>query len=354
MRAGTDGLMHSKNYFIRSLILTVLALLTLNVLVAQEPLRFMFYNVENLFDTYNDSLVNDEEFLPSGLRRWNYSRYSKKLNSLYKVITAAGEWSPPAVVSMCEVENRRVIEDLINKTYLSRHEWGIVHEDSPDERGIDVCMIYRKELLKLLGYDYRMPSQVRKEEFSTRTVLHAWFSIRNDTLHFIINHWPSRRGGVLAGEELRLSLAVMVKELADSLQRASSQGVKLIISGDFNCNPNDPAIRLLTGREKNNLLHDSAEIVNLNEDYPLSSEGTYRYNGIWDMFDQIMVSGWMLKSPKGLYTSQTLFRIFKHDFLLKKDTRFPGYSPFSTYRGYKYQGGFSDHLPVLLDLQRRD
>lgn len=354
MRAGTDGLMHFRNYFIRCLISTILALLTVNVLFAQEPLRFMFYNVENLFDTYDDSLVNDEEFSPSGLRRWNYSRYSRKLNSLYKVITAAGEWSPPSVVAFCEIENRRVIEDLVNKTYLSRYEWGIIHEDSPDERGIDVCIIYRKELLNLMGYEYMMPSQVREEDFLTRTVLHAWFSVGDDTLHFFINHWPSRRGGVLAGEELRLSLAGMVKDLADSLQRTGSQCIKLVIAGDFNCNPDDPAIRLITESEKSNLNHVSAELVNLAGDFPVSVGGTYRYNGIWDMFDQIMVSGCLLRASQGLYTSHEMFRIFKPDFLLKKDPRFPGYTPFSTYRGYRYQGGFSDHLPVLLDFQRRD
>lgn len=353
MRAGTDGLMHFKNYCIRSLILTALALNTVNVLVAQEPLRFMFYNVENLFDIYDDSLVDDEEFLPSGLRRWNYSRYSTKLNSLYKVITAAGEWSPPALVSFCEVENRRVIEDLINKTYLSRYEWGIVHEDSPDERGIDVCMIYRKDLLNLLGYDFRMPSEVRKEDFSTRTVLHAWFSVGDDTLHFIINHWPSRRGGVLAGEELRLSLSRMVKELTDSLQRVNDSKVKFIIAGDFNCNPDDPAIKMFSGENKLNNDSSSSEIVNLAEDYLSSSVGTYRYNGIWEIFDQIMVSGWLLKSTSGFYTKKPMFRIFRPDFLLWKDPRFPGYSPFSTYRGYRYQGGFSDHLPVILDFQQR-
>lgn len=324
-----------------------------DVLYGQETLRFMFYNAENLFDIYDDSLTNDEEFLPGGLRRWNYSRYSGKLNSLYKVITAAAEWSPPAIVSFCEVENRRVIEDLIYKTPLTRSDWGIVHADSPDERGIDVCLIYRKEILTLLGYNYRIPSKVGKSDFSTRSVLHAWFRSGTDTIHFILNHWPSRRGGVLAGEELRLSLSHMVREMADSLQEEGNSRVKIIIAGDFNCNPDDPAIKLICGMPESDSVQVSGGIINLASDSFSFSEGTYRYNGIWDMFDQIMVSGWLLKSPEGLYTSKAMFRIFRPDFLLRKDPRFPGYSPFSTYRGYSYQGGFSDHLPVLLDLQKR-
>lgn len=354
MHAGTDGLTHFKIWIYRTFITAVLTILQLDAFFGQEPvLRFMFYNTENLFDIYDDTLTNDEEFLPSGLRRWNFSRYSGKLNSLYKVITAAGEWTPPALVSFCEVENRRVVEDLIYKTPLSRFDWGIIHEDSPDERGIDVCMIYRKQVIHLLGYNYRIPSKADTVNFSTRSVLHAWFRADTDTLHFLVNHWPSRRGGVLANEELRLSLSQMVREIVDSLQREADSRVKIIIAGDFNCNPDDSAVKLICGITETDSGLVSGNIINLAADHSSSFKGTYRYNGIWEMFDQIMVSEWLLKSPNGLYTSKPMFRIFSPDFLLVKDPSFPGYSPFSTYRGYRYRGGFSDHLPVLLDLQKR-
>ena len=110
-----------------------------------QPVRIMFYNVENLFDIYDDSLKDDNDFLPDGLMRWNLTRYNKKINSLYKTIVAAGEWNPPAVVAFCEVENRKVLEDLVYGTYLSKYNYGIIHEESPDQRGIDVCMIYRND-----------------------------------------------------------------------------------------------------------------------------------------------------------------------------------------------------------------
>jgi hypothetical protein len=115
-------------------------------------IRIMFYNVENLFDIYNDPLTDDDEFLPSGVRRWNYKRYSRKINSVYKTIMAAGEWEPPAVVAFCEIENRKVVEYLVNGTYLSKYNYRIIHEDSPDERGIDVCLIYRQGMFFIPDY----------------------------------------------------------------------------------------------------------------------------------------------------------------------------------------------------------
>ncbi len=179
----------------------------------------MFYNVENLFDTYNDTLRDDEEFLPGGLRRWNNSRYIKKINSVYKTVIAAGEWSPPAVIAFCEVENRKVLEDLIHKTYLSRYPYGIIHEESPDERGIDVCLIFRKDIVQIIDYRSWIPADEKGQDFNTRSVLYTKCEILGDTLHLIMNHWPSRRGGVLAGETRRLSIAGMVRKAADSLVR---------------------------------------------------------------------------------------------------------------------------------------
>ena len=118
----------------------------------------MFYNVENLFDIYDDTLKDDNEFLPDGVMRWNFTRYNKKINSLYKTIVAAGEWNPPAIVALCEVENRKVLEDLIYGTYLSKYNYRIIHEESPDQRGIDVCLIYRKDYAEVIDYRYWIPS----------------------------------------------------------------------------------------------------------------------------------------------------------------------------------------------------
>jgi hypothetical protein len=312
------------------------------------PVRLMFYNVENLFDIYDDTLKDDNDFLPGGLMRWNFTRYNKKINSLYKTIVAAGEWNPPEVVAFCEVENRKVLEDLVYGTYLLKYNYRIIHEESPDQRGIDVCLIYRKDCIDIINYRYWIPAKTKSETFTSRSILYTKFVIGNDTVHLIVNHWPSRRGGVLAGEDLRLRIAAMVREKADSLIECSPTGARIIIMGDFNSTPDDQELKsLITPSVSDTFL------VNLSESMAEDGKGTYRYMGIWEMIDQVIVSDLLLSCTKGLYTNEKMFAIFKPDFLLRKDPKYPGFTPLSTYRGYRYQGGFSDHLPVLLDLKVR-
>jgi predicted extracellular nuclease len=310
-----------------------------------HPVRFMFYNVENLFDTNNDSLTDDDEFLPSGLRRWNNKRYSDKISSLGKTILAAGEFSPPAVVGLYEIENRKVLEDLIYGAMLAKFNYGIIHEDSPDPRGIDVCLIYRKDIIKIFSYRYLIPANIVRDEFKTRSILYLKFIVSDDTLHLFLNHWPSRRGGVMAGENLRVKIAEMVRSKADSIASNSGSNSFIIIAGDFNATPDDPVIRLLTSGYPSGL-----SLINLSAGLSGNS-GTYRYMGTWEMIDQIIVSKQVIES--GLCQETNALKIFRSQFLLQDDHKYPGDKPFSTYLGYKYQGGYSDHLPVILDLFRK-
>jgi len=314
---------------------------------ASHSVRLMFYNVENLFDIYDDTLTEDEEFMSGGLRRWNYQRYSRKINSLYKTILAAGEWEPPAIVAFCEIENRKVLEDLVTSTNLSKYDYDIVHEDSPDERGIDVCLIYRKEMADIIDYSYLYTSVVTGNEFRTRDVLYARFLVNGDTIHLFVNHWPSRRGGVLAGEAQRIKIAEMVREKVDSIFVASYSNAQIIIMGDFNATPEDRVMSILAGRADND-----SSLVNLSETLP-DGTGTYRYMGTWEIIDQVIVSDALIKGNAGVFTEPGLLQVFRPDFLMMKDLKYPGLSPYSTYSGYRYQGGYSDHLPVLLDLRLR-
>jgi len=310
--------------------------------------RLMFYNVENLFDIYDDTLTDDEEFLPGGLRRWNYKRYSSKINSLYKTIIAAGEWQPPAIVAFCEIENRKVLEDLIYKTNLSKYKYDIIHEDSPDERGIDVALIYRKEQVRVIGYSYLKTMAVTGTDFRTRDILFTSFLINNDTIHLFVNHWPSRRGGVLAGQPQRMKIAALVREKIDSLNSKSHGKAKIIVTGDFNAATDDEVMSILTEKTGKN----RSFMQNLSESLPPGS-GTYRYKGTWEIIDQVIVSDQLLNKRAAIFTDHDKLRIFSPGFLLKKDLNYPGLSPNSTYYGYRYQGGYSDHLPVLLDLMLR-
>lgn len=315
---------------------------------ASHANRFMFYNSENFFDTYDDTLTDDNDFLPEGLMRWNLTRYNKKINALYKTIIAAGEWDLPVVIGLCEIENRKVLEDLVFGTYLTKYNYGIIHEDSPDRRGIDVCVIYRKKLVDIINYSYWIPEELKNKDFTSRSVLYINMVIGSDTIHLIVNHWPSRRGGVLAGEEYRLRIAKMIREKVDSIFDINRSGARIIILGDFNCTPDDLILKSLVFSSDT-----IRSLINLSGSIENTPPGTYRYLGRWEMIDQVIVSKKLLESKKGLCTELSLLKIFSPDFLMKKDPKYPGPSPFSTYSGYRYQGGFSDHLPVILDLKIR-
>ncbi len=307
--------------------------------------RLMFYNVENLFDTVDDSLNDDGEFLPGGIKRWTGSRYKRKIEGIYKVIIAAGEWDAPDIVAFCEVENRHVLEDLIYGTGLAKFGYRIIHKDSPDRRGIDVCLIYRSDRIAIINSQYWIPDGIKMSDFNSRSVLFCKFVVSYDTINLIMNHWPSRRGGVLAAGTLRNKIAAMVVEKADSIYHRNEKS-KIIIAGDFNSNPGDRVMRLLSGQH-----HHGCSLVNLSDNTFLRPGGTYKYKGVWEMIDQVLVSESILECREGIYVDSGSLRIFCPQFLLVPDDRYSGFKPFSTYSGYIYKGGFSDHLPVLLDLR---
>jgi hypothetical protein len=310
-----------------------------------RSLRIMFYNVENLFDIEDDTLTDDNEFTPSGLRRWNYSRYHAKINSLSKVLLASGESEPPAIVGFCEVEKKKILEDLTFGTSLARFRYDIIHEDSPDERGIDVCLIFRNDLMRLLKYRYFKPESIQSGNFRTRTVLYAEFKNGDDTLHLFINHWPSRRGGVMAGEDLRKEIAGAVRNMTDSILDANDKRAYIIITGDFNAGTDDHVLEILTSGDRR-----AGRFINLSESLPPGT-GTYRYRGSWETIDQFLVSENMIST--GLCNFRGSMRVFAPPYLLTDDPVYPGKKPLSTYSGYKYLGGFSDHLPVILDLKMK-
>lgn len=324
----------------------LLLFLSTNVMCQEDDftgIKLMFWNVENAFDIHDDPATDDDDFLPMGLMRWNEARYRKKINDIYKTIAAAGEWTAPALVGFCEIENRGILEDLLSDTQLSRYEYGIVHEDSPDERGIDVCLIYRQDLLEVISHRYIAPDGRSKTGLGTRTILYSVLGFRDDTIHLFLNHWPSRSGGILREDQMRMELASTVNRLTDSLLSARIGRVKIIVAGDFNSNPGEEQIRLLTATGK---LH---RMINLTERFSDEGIGSYRFQGTWEMLDQVIVSDYFMKSAEGLYTTKKSASIFSPFFLLSKDPNYPGNMPMPMYRGRRYHGGVSDHLPVLLD-----
>ena len=296
-------------------------------------LRVMFYNTENLFDTFDDSLKLDEDYLPSGHYNWNQYKYHNKLNNIYKVIAYTGEWSPPDIIGLCEIENKNVLNDLIFQTPLHKYQYDYIQFESPDFRGIDVGCLYNKDKLSVLR---AFPVKVSDESkgFKTRDILFISFITKEkDTINVFVNHWPSRRGGKESSENKRMIVS-------DSLKQYLKNTVNnIIIMGDFNDEPSDKSLLNITSDER---------FLNLSVNK--NNTGTIKHEGSWFIFDQFIVSADLLKQTGNIYTYSNAFRIIEDSFLLTDDNNFSGKKPFRTYNGYNYMNGFSDHLPVYIDL----
>jgi hypothetical protein len=321
--------------------------------------RACFYNVENLFDIEDDTLINDDEFLPKGPKGWTYNRYQQKLNNIYKTMSAVGGWGgPPEIIGFCEIENRRVLSDLLTKTPFQKYDYKIVHENSPDARGIDVGFIYRSSAFQYIGHEpirVIFPFDITAR---TRDILHVWGKVNGkDTLHVFINHWPSRRGGQAASEPRRMIAAGLIRAKIDSVY-AATPNANILVMGDLNDHAEDKS--LVQGLKAKHHVEDVGDTDMFNFMYELGKNwklGSHKYQGHWGTLDHIIVSSPLIKNrgdENRLHAGAQGGRIFAARFLLEEDRRHLGLQPFRTYGGPKFLGGFSDHLPVYIDLLYRD
>lgn len=315
----------------------------------------MFYNVENLFDTYNDSLTNDEEFLPEGVRYWDNYKYYNKINNIYKVIAAVGEWNLPAVIGLCEIENKKVLNDIVNNTPLVKYEYKIIHKNSPDRRGIDVGLLYRQDLFNPIGKEFIPINFPQNPESKTRDILYVkGVASETDTLHIFVNHWPSRWGGQLESEDRRLLVASVLKSKVDSVFNINTHA-NIIITGDFNDYPENKSLKDVLDAKLSYDQISEGNLYNLSHNLAKSQNiGTHKYQGEWGVLDQFIVSGNLLNPNNKIYTQVGDVNIFNADFLLEQDESNFGFMPKRTFIGYKYNGGFSDHLPTYLILNFND
>jgi hypothetical protein len=311
----------------------------------------MFYNVENLFDIENDPLVSDEEFLPQGERRWNSFRFNAKLNNIAKVIANTGNWETPAIIGLCEVENRYVLERLVNQPSIRNWGYKIIHKNSPDERGIDVAAIYREDVFVPIEYKYFSPVPEDEPIPLTREILYVSGILSGqDTVHFFFNHWPSRYGGLMETRGRRQKAAARLKQEVLKLQSKHANPL-IVIMGDFNDQPDDESMtRFLNASLMPG--NDPLQLYNLSYAWLKQGKGTLKYQSMWNIFDQIIVSGSVLR-PKGkLYATPDDAYILEASFLLQKDERYAGQKLFRTYEGFRYVGGYSDHLPIILMIRK--
>ena len=291
--------------------------------------RIVFWNVENLFDCNDDSLKDDQQFLPEGSYRWTRGRYWKKLDNLSKTIAAiAGEDAWPMIVGMCEVENDTCLRDLTRRSPLRMARYAYIHEEGPDVRGIDVAMLYDSTQFQLLGHEaVRIPSAELGYR-PTRDILHAWglCSSVPDTLHLVVVHLPSRAGSGREGTEHR---RLAVKTLCDLLDELA--GKKVLLMGDFNAEPTDKIFRSINQRMKSLVPQDKKELRR--------EQGTYFFRNVWGFLDHILVSPSMLPYVEKSVT------VGKFPLLLNERG-----TPNRTFQGPVYKGGISDHLPIWVDL----
>jgi len=325
----------------RVTIIIILLLLTVAPLADGQEFSVMFYNVENLFDTVDDPTTNDDEFLPDGSRHWTAGRYRKKLNALAQAIAATGQWELPALAGLCEVENEAVVRDLAYGTILSAGNYGIVHRESPDRRGIDLALLYDRDQFRIMDVRSWIPERTENDPFESRNLLYVKAVTGDDTLHVILCHFPSRRGGVLASEGAREEMAMLVRVKTDSIISVSD-GAPILVMGDFNAGTDDGIMDIMT---------DDAHLINAAAQYPAGKGGSYRYQGTWELIDQILVSSSMTDGTGPFHADLQSFRLSDAPFLLTDDQVYPGRKPFSTYSGYRWAGGFSDHLPVLITIE---
>lgn len=303
------------------------------------------WNVENYFDTFDDPATADEAFTPRGEYRWSKRRFEAKRNLIAKTIIASAECFGgrlPAIVGLCEVENGAVLRTLAEDTPLAKTRYRTIHRESPDPRGIDVALLYDSSRVEVLICGF-----ITISGFATREILYAKVAMRGgetepdtlpgadvlpepDTLHIFLNHWPSKYGGAAASEIKREAVICALENTLDSLTRADP-GAGILVMGDLNDTPDAPSITALCRRQN---------LKNLTRDL---AGGTIRYKGKWETIDQMLVSPLLAANARA--------EIFRPDFLLEDDRSFLGKKPRRTSIGPRYNGGASDHLPIVAILR---
>lgn len=308
-----------------------------------------FYNLENLFDYEDDpNNTGDDDFLPTGPYRWTQVQYEQKLDNLARVLSSMGKEITPygaAFFGVSEVENRRVLEDLVLREELKGMGLKVIHEDSPDRRGIDVAALYNPNIFTLGGYEYHTLQWEERPDFITRDQLHAYGYIAGEKVHFIVVHWPSRYGGGTS-EPLRLATARLSKEIIDEIH-AEEPDAKIILMGDFNDDPTDKSVTEVLNAKSLRSEVGSQGLYNPGASLLAKGIGTLVYNDSWNFYDQMIVSKGLLKEDSKLRLWK--MEVFNQDFLVTQEGKRKGY-PHRTFEGNSFTNGYSDHFPVMVYL----
>lgn len=314
----------------------------------RKNLTVVFYNVENLFDTINEPGKTDGEFTPNGQNKWTDERYNKKVDDIARVLGSINVNDLPEIIGLCEIENRKVLEDLVSDKFLARGLYRIVHYESPDNRGIDCAFLYRQDEFEVIASRPVHVSFAAEPNFHTRDILYIkGRTLNGEEMHIFVNHWPSRIGGEEQTENARVSVATLLKSKIDSVQKEDPMA-EIIVMGDMNDEPSNKSLDEVLGASKPGNKNNG--LVNLM--YPVyeAKQGSYYYRGNWNMLDNLVVSSNLL-DDKGFCCTDKLGHVFHQDWMEYKNTN-GVFSPNRTYGGSNYYGGVSDHFPVYISLKQ--
>lgn len=315
-----------------------------------------FYNVENLFDTIDNPETFDDDRTATGKDVWNDEKYRSKIENISRVLSEVGKETtkePPTIIGLCEIENRQVLEDLITHPNLKDLHYGIIHYDSPDERGIDVAFLYRKQSFqpidskarKLVIYEADNPG---KRDY-TRDQLVVSGLLNKEEMYFIVNHWPSRGGGEARSAYKREKAAFLNKRIIDSLVKLNPEA-KIISMGDFNDDPTNKSFKKVLNAKSSKESLSSSELFNPMEKMLKQGKGSLAYRDSWNLFDQFYMTGNLVQANNSGFQFYQA-GIFNKPYLITTTGQFKGY-PARTYGYSGYEGGYSDHFPVYIYLIR--
>lgn len=311
-----------------------------------------FYNLQNLFDTEDDPLTDDSEFLPDSELQWTYERLDRQMFNLARVIRSMNNGKGPDLLGVCEVEHQFLLDSMSNKFLKNKH-YKSISLNSPDGRGIQNGIMYKAKLfdvLKVYADTVHLGGKSR-----TRLILGALFLFnKKDSIYFFVNHWPSRRGGQEESEKKRITAAKTLRARVDEILY-NHPNANIIIVGDFNDEPNNISLLeflkakpFLCESEANpnlSLTDDETDLLNLSFKQFLEGFGSYKFQGEWNMLDQIIVSRNLIIGNRLFYLCDS-FDVYNPDFIVTKSGKFKG-APFPTFAGKRYLGGYSDHFPVV-------
>ncbi|MCL5127009.1 endonuclease/exonuclease/phosphatase family protein [Algibacter sp. L4_22] len=311
-----------------------------------------FYNLENLFDTINDTSKLDEYSPMMELKTDKGPVYKKKIRNMARVIADIGKdvsENSPSIIGVCEVENKAVLEDLVNDSLLVDKDYGIVHYNSTDVRGIDVALLYQKKAftpISTSSHELKIYNADTNKRVYTREQLLVSGKLEDETIHLIVNHWPSRRGGEAKSRPKRVAAAKLSNHLLDSLQMIDPYA-KVFIMGDLNDNPNNASVKKILKAKPSKKLGLKG-IYNPYINFYKNGIGTTAYRDAWSLFDQIMITKPLLEKD---YSSFQFYKagIYNKNYIITKNGAYKGY-PLRSFGYHGFNNGFSDHFPVYIYL----